>query len=64
MLGKTPPKQVQATILQGVSPDDFNDIGSENKVIPEKITLEIENDEITLPPHSLTFIPLDLDVRR
>jgi alpha-N-arabinofuranosidase len=52
------PQTVSATILNGSSPDDYNDIEAENRVVPKEITLEIQDGKIILPPHSLTFIKL------
>ena len=52
------PTQVEATILSGSSPDDYNDVGAENRVIPVKQTLTVKDGAITLPPHSLSFITI------
>ena len=52
------PTQVEATILSGSSPDDYNDIGAENRVVPVKQTLTVKDGAITLPPHSLSFITI------
>ena len=48
----------QATVLAGVSPDDYNDIGAENRVVPVKTTYEVKDGKVTLPPHSLSCIVL------
>lgn len=50
-----PSRQLPAYILQGNSPDDFNDRGREN-VIPKKAYLKVKNGDVELPAHSLTFI--------
>jgi alpha-N-arabinofuranosidase len=55
-LSGTTPKQVSATILSGASPDDYNDIGFENRVIPENKTLKVDKGKISIPPHSLVLI--------
>ncbi|MDR3228777.1 MAG: hypothetical protein LBT53_05130 [Puniceicoccales bacterium] len=56
-LGKTNGK-VSVTVLSGSSPDDFNDIGAENRVVPKATTLEVKDGKVVLPPHSLTLIEL------
>ena len=57
-LGIKAPKKVQATVLSGKSPDDYNDIGVE-RVKPESRTLQIKNGTVTIPAHSVTFISID-----
>ncbi|MDR2470074.1 MAG: hypothetical protein LBD27_06300 [Tannerella sp.] len=52
------PKQVKATVLSGSSTDDFNDIGSENRVIPTEQTLKVTDGQISLPPHSVVIMQL------
>ena len=49
----------QATVLAGDSPDAYNDIGAENRVVPVKTSLSVEDGKVTLPPHSLTCIRLE-----
>ncbi|MBR5758704.1 MAG: hypothetical protein IKX88_08925, partial [Thermoguttaceae bacterium] len=55
LLGNAPQK-LNATILSGQSPDDYNDVGNENNVVPEETILEIEDNLISLPAHSIVFI--------
>ncbi len=50
------PKQVDATVLSGSSPNDYNDVGFENRVIPLKETLKVEKGEVMIPPHSIVWI--------
>jgi alpha-N-arabinofuranosidase len=50
------PKQVSATILSGSSPDDYNDIGAENRVAPYEKVLKVEKGNVLLPPHSLILL--------
>ena len=57
-MGKKAPRKVQATLLSGTSPDDYNDIGQE-KVRPFTRTLPVKDGAVTLPPHSVTFITVD-----
>jgi len=53
--GRTP---LPATVLSGASTDDYNDIGAENRVVPVKATLEVNNGKVSLPPHSLTCLEI------
>lgn len=57
-MGKKAPRRVQATVLAGTSPDDFNDIGQE-RVKPEQKTLSVRDGQVTIPAHSVTFIAID-----
>ncbi len=45
-----------ATILDGDSPDAFNDIEHPSRVVPEKTQLTFQNGIVRLPPHSLSII--------
>ena len=58
-MGKKETKEVKGTILSGKTPDDYNDIGAENRVIPRNETFKVNNSEINIPPHSLVFIYID-----
>ncbi|MDL2309574.1 hypothetical protein LJC39_00395 [Parabacteroides sp. OttesenSCG-928-B22] len=58
-LGKKAPKTLSGQVLSGKSPDDYNDIGAENRVVPEKKNFKVKNGAVTLPPHSLTFITVE-----
>lgn len=49
-------RKVKGMILQGSSTDDYNDIGTENRVKPEEKQYEVKDGTVTLPPHSLNFI--------
>ena len=53
-----PTDQVEAIILSGNSPNDFNDIGSENRVVPRKKVLKITEGRMAIPAHSLAIIKL------
>ena len=48
----------QATVLSGASPDDYNDIGAENRVVPVKTTYAVKDGKLELPPHSFSCIVL------
>ena len=48
-----------ATVLDGDSPDAYNDIGAEERVAPHRVTLAATDGKVTLPPHSLHLITLD-----
>jgi alpha-N-arabinofuranosidase len=62
VVNKSPDKAVEFApdfeLLTGSSPNDYNDIGSENRVVPKETTLKIKDGKIILPPHSLTFVEL------
>ena len=58
-LGKKVPGKVQATVLSGSSPDDYNDIGHEDRVKPVATTLKVKDGAVSLPPHSVTFITVE-----
>jgi alpha-N-arabinofuranosidase len=45
-----------ATILDGDSPDAFNDVEHPNRIVPQKTQLKFENGVVKLPPHSLAII--------
>ena len=47
---------LSATILSGSSPDDYNDIGAENRVVPVKTDLAVKDGKVSLAPHSLSII--------
>jgi alpha-L-arabinofuranosidase len=47
---------VRATVLDGASPDDYNDIDSPERVIPHEERLCVVDGEIQIPPHSLCVI--------
>ena len=51
-------RAVAATVLAGASPDDYNDIGAENRVVPVKTQLEVKDGKVTLAAHSLSCIVL------
>ena len=49
---------LNATVLDGDSPDAFNDIGAENRVVPRKTELKVSGGKVSLAPHSLSVIEL------
>ena len=49
---------LETTVLAGDSPDAFNDIGKENRVVPVKTALSVADGKVTLAPHSLSCIVL------
>lgn len=55
-LGITAPESVKAKALMGNSPDDYNEIGAENRAVPVDMTMKISDGEIELPPHSLVML--------
>lgn len=58
-MGKKAPKKMKGKVLTGKSPDDYNDIGAENRVVPQDETFTVKNSSITLPPHSLVFLTIE-----
>jgi alpha-N-arabinofuranosidase len=48
--------KIDATVLSGSSPDDYNDVGRENNVVPRKTTLEIKDGRVQIPACSLSII--------
>ena len=48
--------KIDATVLSGSSPDDYNDVGRENNVVPRKTTLKIEDGRVQIPACSLSII--------
>ena len=53
-------KHATMTTLSGKSPDDYNDIGSENNVVPIETSENLTGGKITLPPHSVSMIEINL----
>ena len=49
---------LNSTVLDGDSPDAFNDIGAENRVVPRKTELKVVGGKVSLAPHSLNVIEL------
>jgi alpha-N-arabinofuranosidase len=49
---------LNATVLDGDSPDAFNDIGAENRVVPRKTEFKVNGGKVSLAPHSLSIIEL------
>jgi alpha-N-arabinofuranosidase len=47
---------LKATVLAGASPNDFNDIGAENRVVPVKTAYAAKDGKVELPAHSLSCI--------
>jgi len=53
-------KQLKATVLSGSSPDDYNDVGAENRVVPETKTLKVEKGAVVLSAHSVVWLEIEL----
>lgn len=57
LFGGKVPARVEAQVLNGNSPDDYNEVGAEDHIIPRPAQLKVKkNGCVTLQPHSLTFI--------
>ena len=48
--------EIKTTILQGDSPDSYNDVGNEFAVVPEETTLKVVDGKVAIPPHALCFL--------
>jgi alpha-N-arabinofuranosidase len=48
--------KIEGKVLCGSSPDDYNEIGAENRVVPESKTFEVKNGCVELPAHSLVVL--------
>lgn len=55
-VGKKLPRKIEGKVLSGASPDDYNQIGAENRVVPTDRTFSVKDDCVELPPHSLTVL--------
>ena len=58
-LGKKVPKKLKGTVLSGSGPDDYNDIGAEERVVPYENTFAVKDGAVSLPPHSLVFLTVE-----
>lgn len=58
-MGKKAPKTLNGEVLSGKSPDDYNDIGDEERVAPIPQVFKVKEGKVTIPPHSLTFITVE-----
>ena len=50
------PKKIVGKVLRSSSPDDFNVVGAENRVVPEERTFEVKDGCVELPAHSLVVL--------
>jgi alpha-N-arabinofuranosidase len=48
-----------ACLLQGDSPEAFNDIDRPERVYPEEVRLEVVDGALTLPPHSVVIVRIE-----
>ena len=55
-MGVKIPAKVTGKLLCGSSPDDYNEVGAENRVVPEDKTFEVKDGSIELPAHSLVVL--------
>lgn len=58
-MNKKASKKLEGTVLRGSSPDDYNDIGTEDRVIPVNKSFEVKDSKVIIPSHSLVFINID-----
>ena len=55
-MGVKPMAKIEGRVLCGSSPDDFNEIGAEDRVVPEDRTFEVKDGSVELPAHSLVVL--------
>jgi alpha-L-arabinofuranosidase len=48
-------------VLRGDSPDAFNDVEHPDRVVPERVRLDVSSGELRLPPHSVTVVELPVE---
>ncbi len=59
-LGRKIPASVPVEILAGDSPNAYNDVGNENRVVPESQTWKVAADgQVKVPPHSVSIMRID-----
>ena len=57
LFGKKIPSELSAQVLSGNGPDDFNEVGAEDHIVPRSARLCVSKSGcVTLQPHSLTVI--------
>lgn len=49
---------ITATMLSGDSTEAFNDIDNPNRVVPQERKMIIKGGKVTIPAHSLVFLPI------
>lgn len=52
-------KRLKNYVLSGNSVDDYNDIGAENRVVPQETSLWVNKGNIVVPPHSINLIVIE-----
>ena len=52
-------KRLKNYVLSGNSVDDYNDIGAENRVVPQETSLRVNKGNIVVPPHSINLIVIE-----
>jgi alpha-N-arabinofuranosidase len=59
-IGDVVPQGVfRATILDGDSPEAFNDLETPDRVVPRTERLEVKQGRVLLPPHSVTVLEIE-----
>jgi alpha-L-arabinofuranosidase len=54
--GDPPSRSCSAAILEGDSPDAYNDITQPERVAPRQVELSVNDGGVLLPPHSVTIL--------
>ena len=55
-MGIKPKRKLRGMVLSGSSPDDFNEVGAEDRVVPRERDFAVKDGKVALPPHSLTVL--------
>ena len=57
LFGGKMPSYLKSTVLNGNGPDDYNEVGAENHIIPREKRLPVgKRGLITVEPHSVTVL--------
>ncbi|MBP9992629.1 MAG: hypothetical protein KBS73_04230, partial [Bacteroidales bacterium] len=57
LFGGKIPSSLKSTVLNGNGPDDYNEVGAENHIIPREKRLAVgKGGMITVEPHSVTVL--------
>lgn len=58
-LGCAVPSVLPAVVLAGDSPDAYNDVGTENRVVPQQVSWRVSADgQVSVPPHSISVLQI------
>jgi alpha-L-arabinofuranosidase len=49
-------ERISAVVLEGDSPDAYNDVEDPDRVIPQEVMVEVEDNSVLLLPHSVNIV--------